>query len=261
MTVSADFVTKQFELFKEAMLATVRTEIKSGLENELKSFREEMQTKFDNWTKKQDTDQELRLKEIQVLHRQVEIDLEAKILEQQKNHEELTKKYEELLTRFINMEDRSRKTNIVISGLKINDEISCKENVENMFVNHLNIPRDTVEGFLYRNIHYLGSVKPNKSRSVIVAFLRQTDRDLVFNAANYLKGSDISMRGNYSSETAAIKNDLMLKRKGLINSGYKARLVEKNYKPCLQIQNDAGRWIKYEENAGNRDVVDAIDLQ
>ena len=114
MTVSADFVMKQFELFKEAMLATVRTEIKSGLENELKSFREEMQTKFDNWTKKQDTDQELRLKEIQVLHRQVEIDLEAKILEQQKNHEELTKKYEELLTRFINMEDRSRKTNIVI---------------------------------------------------------------------------------------------------------------------------------------------------
>ena len=116
-----------------------------------------------------------------------------------------------------------------------------------MFVNLLNIPREKVDSFLFRNIHFLGANKQGKPRSIIVVFLRQTDRDLVFSKAKELKGSNISIRGNYSFETATRKNDLMLKRKNLISQGVKARVIEKNYKPQLQVLGDDGRWRKHED--------------
>ena len=169
------------------------------------------------------------------------------IFEQQTNYDDLRIKCENLLERCINSEDRSRKTNIVISGLQTDENLTVEKNVERMFVDKLNIPSEKVDTFLYRNIHFLGANKQGKSRSIIVAFLKQTDRDLVFSKAKELKGSSISIRGNYSFETATRKNDLMLKRKNLISQGFKARVIEKNYKPQLQVLGDNGHWKKHED--------------
>ena len=82
---------------------------------------------------------------------------------------------------------------------------------------------------------------------MIVAFVRQTDRDLVMSHGKNLKGSQISLKQNYSPETREKKDELLTLKKSLSSQGMKLRVVERSYRPTLQILGPNNRWSQYEE--------------
>ena len=159
----------------------------------------------------------------------------------------MQRKYEGQLSRSIEAEDRQRRLNIVVSNLHVDSELSCIENTENFFKEKLQIPQEKINTFIYRNAHYLGKEQQGKGRSLICAFVRQTDRDYVMSQGKHLKGTDISLRPNYSPETRAKKDETLNLKKSLQEQGMKMRVTERNYQPILQIMGENNKWSKYEE--------------
>ena len=62
--------------------------------------------------------------------------------------------------------DRGRRLNLVMAGLEPNENLTCKQIVEQMFVRDLKLPQHSVDALIYRNLHYIGNFKPGKSRSI-----------------------------------------------------------------------------------------------
>lgn len=243
--ITVDFVINKFSEFKTELLTTIRQEISTSITSALSVFRDEINQKFTDFKESHTKSTEEKITNIDKRQTENEMLMLSKIQFLEGEIKDLQKKNETLVNRLVDSEDRGRKLNLVIGGLPADENSTCKEIVENMFVKDLQIPREVVGEFLYRNIHFLGQPRAGKSRSIIVAFVRQTDRDYVFQRANKLKGTEISLRPNYSEETRNIKDNLMKKRLELKNKGLNVRVVEVKYKPMLQKMGRNGRWEKY----------------
>ena len=132
---------------------------------------------------------------------------------------------------------------------------SPEQCVNQFFVNTLQIPRETVDQFTYRNVHLLGKPKPYAIQPIICAFTKQPDRDLVMRNAHKLKGlEELSIRPNYCKETSIVRDNLMITHKQLKSAGYKARVTEKKYYPVLQICDEGGHWKEYKERDADVDL-------
>ena len=247
--ITAEYVLNKFDTFKSEILQTLREEMKTCVSNEFAKFRQEMDAKFEEHTKSR----ELMEQQLNTKSDELEGKLNERMDVQEIKLHSIMEKIEGMLNRQVEMEDRGRRLNLVISGIEADQNSTCQEVAENFFINKLKIDRTTVDTFLYRNIHYIGAEKPGKGRSLIVAFVRQTDRDMVFSCGNKLKGSSISLKPNYSPETRAVRDRLMKKRLELKSSELNVRLVERKYKPELQVQGQNGRWSKYDVSDGDAD--------
>ena len=253
--ITVDFVMNKFTEFKTELLTILKTEISTSITSALTAFRTEINQKFTDFKESHTKSTEEKISNIDKKQAEYETQMLDKITSLQSEIKDLRKMNETLVSRMVDSEDRGRKLNLVIGGLPADVNSTCQEIVERMFVNNLLIPSDVVRKFLYRNIHFLGQPRSGKSRSIIVAFVRQTDRDYVFQRANKLKGTEISLRPNYSEETRCIKDDLMKKRLELKSKGLNVRVVEVKYKPMLQKMGRNGRWEKYNPMDEDDDVV------
>ena len=252
--VTATFVTNELERFKAEILADIKTQITTCITTALKDFKEEIKKDIEEWKAEQ---KEIMDEKIEAAEKKYQLMLN----EQKKELEEMKNTCELIIKRQVEQEDRGRRLNLVVSGLEPNENFTCQQIVEQMFVRDLKIPQDSVDAFIYRNIHYIGNFKPGKSRSIIIAFCRQTDRDLVFSKASELKGTRISLRPNYSPETRNIRDELMKKRIELKAENLKVRLVEKFYKPELQVLQRNGKWLKYTPPTEDDDEVGFLSAE
>ena len=244
--VSAEYVMLQLSILKKEILEGIREEIKTAVKNELQDFRKEMDDKLEKNKSEQIDFVNEKLKEVEELH-QIEKDSFLKRLDElEEKFKIMVVANDSLLQRCIDAEDRQRRLNIVVSNLEIDPNLTCIQNAEKMFIEKLKVPQETVNKFLYRNAHYLGREERGKGRSLIVAFLRQTDRDLIMSHGKNLKGSDISLRQNYSAETRGKKDELLKLKSSLSSDGTKLRVVERRYKPTLQILN-GNKWTDYND--------------
>ena len=244
--VSAEYVMLQLSILKKEILEGIREEIKTAVKNELQDFRKEMDDKLEKNKSEQIDFVNEKLKEVEELH-QIEKDSFLKRLDElEEKFKIMVVANDSLLQRCIDAEDRQRRLNIVVSNLEIDPNLTCIQNAEKMFIEKLKVPQETVNKFLYRNAHYLGREERGKGRSLIVAFLRQTDRDLIMSHGKNLKGSDISLRQNYSAETRGKKDELLKLKSSLSSDGTKLRVVERKYKPTLQILN-GNKWTDYND--------------
>ena len=83
-----------------------------------------------------------------------------------------------------------------------------------------------------------------KHRPIIVMFTQQYYRNFVMDKANLLRGSSISMKSDLPKEWDDIRNELLQKRRALINEGKIVRIVERSYKPILQVK-IGEKWTNY----------------
>ena len=244
--ITASYVMLQLNLLKDEILKGVEEKIRKVVQEELETIRTEFDEKLQNFKTEQQAFTEEKFAELKEMHQIEETSLSERLNELENQFKLMLKNHDSLLQRDIAAEDRQRRTNIVVTNLKVNKDVSCEENAENFFRDKLNIPQEKIKHFIYRNCHYLGREQPGHGRSLIIAFIRQTDRDYVMSQAKKLKGSDISMRPNYSAETRARKDEMLKLKQSLQNEDVKLRVVERSYQPLLQIMSSDGKWSAYD---------------
>ena len=244
--VNAQYVMLQLSILKTEILKGVEESIRKVVKEEMDSFRKEVDEKIEKSKTEQTAYIDVKVEELKQQHESKETELLAKIYDLQTKYEDMMQKHESHLKRIVQAEDRQRRTNVVVSNYMGNEELTCEENAELFFKEKLSIPQEKISKFLYRNIHYLGREQSNQGRSFIVAFLRQTDRDLVMSYAKNLKGTKISIKPNYSPETRSKKDEMLNLRKTLQSDGMITRVVERGYQPLLQVQSSNGRWSNYD---------------
>ena len=272
MVLSPEFITSKFEELQNSLDArfTGLEEKITNLQNDFTKHKEDIEEKFASLRK--DCEENISKQVVKVVNDAIPEavkeavaiateKLRSDIEEMTVNHAILTQEVNVLRQRAIESEDRGRRLNIIISGLKQEGNETPEQIVNNFFRNKLQVPSDIVAGFHFRNVHFLGKPQTSgKPRSIICAFLKQTDKNYIIQRGYLLKGSDISMKCNYSPETREVKDSLMMKRKSLkMSEGKNFRVVDVKYYPTLQMEQSKGKWVKYiprEDDEENDDVFD-----
>ena len=113
---------------------------------------------------------------------------------------------------------------------------------KSFLIEDLKMDEALVNGFLFRDIHRLpaGKIKTDQGfrkgeRPIIMAFLRQEDRNAVMRKAFELKNTTLSIKSDLPKPLNDLRSK-MLERKRLAsaNPNIKYRVGEKSYKPVLQ---------------------------
>ena len=245
--VTASYVMLQFSVFKNEIIESIRSEMRSVVKEELDKYREEVKEQFTEMKSEQKRIVEDKIEELKKAHKLKEDELEERLNKEHERCNDMFMKFESMLNRIVEAEDRQRRLNVVVSNLQIDENLSCVDNAERFFIEKLKIPEEKVKTFIYRNVHYLDREDKGKGRSFIAAFVRQTDRDLVMAHGKELAGTRVSMKANYSPETRARKDELLALKKNLSEQGMTLRVVERSHKPVLQIKDRNGKWSRYEE--------------
>ena len=128
-----------------------------------------------------------------------------------------------LTKKCIELEDRSRRNNIRISGVKENEKESwddCKEKVNNVLENNLNVKDVKIE-----RAHRVGKKRSDKPRTIVCKLLSYSDKERVLAKLGTLKGTDIYINEDFSEETMQIRQELFKQRNLLRDNGKFAKVV------------------------------------
>ena len=161
----------------------------------------------------------------------------------QKVKADLTVKVEENSDKIVEQEGHSRRRNIIVYGKKFVEGENTRQVAAKFLVEDLKMDSTVVENFQYRDIHRLpaGKIKTDQGvkkgeRPIIIAFLKQDDRNAVMRKAFELKDSDYSIKSDLPRPLNEIRGKMLKERRRLMqaNPGIKFRVGEKSYKPVLQ---------------------------
>lgn len=120
------------------------------------------------------------------------------------------RQYDELSDKASDLEDRSRRNNVVFFNIEEEADENCDTIVLDLLKSRGFFGADyTLE---LDRAHRLGKKRPesdnNRPRPIIVRFVFFKDKDLVIKKSKLLKGSDVVVREDYSKLTLQIHKDL-----------------------------------------------------
>ena len=141
----------------------------------------------------------------------------------------------------LNQEAHSRRRNVIINGLHEQDGEEIGQVIREFFTDKLKIPEGDVSNFLYRDFHRLprsNKAPPTSAKPIIVAFIKQNDRNLVMRKAYELKGTTISIKSDLPKHLNELRSEMLKERtrRKEANPDIAVRVSEKMYKPVLQVE-------------------------
>ena len=166
----------------------------------------------------------------------------------------------QLKEKLVQLEERQMQKNVLITNIPESANEDCVEVAKQFFRNKLaitqNIDLDTA--------HRTGARIPGKSRFLIAAFVRRTERHLVLSRGRMLAGSNIRMLSQYPDEMRTSREMLFDQRKRLLEEDSEAnirvqgeRLIKKDAQGREEVLVDAKKERNkvYDRDANVRDVV------
>ena len=143
--------------------------------------------------------------------------------------------------KILNQEAHSRRRNIIINGLQETEGENMGQVVRDFFIEKMKLPEGDVENFLYRDFHRLPRARtapPTSPKPVIVAFIKQSDRNFVMRKAYELKGTNISIKSDLPKVLNQLRSDMLKERTRRIQEdpNVAVRVTERNYKPIMQLE-------------------------
>ena len=156
---------------------------------------------------------------------------------------DLTVVIDEEKEKIVMQEGHSRRRNIIINGKEQTEGENTQEVVKNFLINDMHFSAEEVAEFLFRDVHRLpkakkrdGTVHEEAKKPIIVAFLKQKDRNSVMRKAYKLKDSDYSIKTDLPKALNEVRGLMLKERKRLkaIDPEGRYRVGEKGYKPVLQ---------------------------
>ena len=176
-----------------------------GLKNEVNDLRKSLEFTQNNLEEKVDN--------VEKIMEQLESDI-LEIYEYQVDPKYVQDKLTEL-------EDRSRRNNIRIDGIKEtkgetwND---CEEKVHDMFAQKLGLDGIEIER-AHRVKRNSRDSNTNRPRTIAVKLLRFKDKTKILQNANKLKGQNIFVNNDFGKATLELRKDLMVEVKRLRELG------------------------------------------
>ena len=119
------------------------------------------------------------------------------------------------------LEDRSRRNNIRIDGIKeMKGETwnDCEEEVQDMFAQKLGLDGIETECAHRVKLNNRDS-NTNRPRTIVMKLLQLKDKTKIFQNANKLKGQNIFINNDFSKATLELKKDFMIEVKKLRELG------------------------------------------
>lgn len=149
--------------------------------------------------------------------------------------DDLERTVKSLESKIVDLEDRSRRSNLLIFGLQEEageTETELKQKVvTDIFSEKLNVNCSSIG-----RIHRLG--KPGKQRPVIIFFQNFNEKRDVLKNAYKLKGTSFSVQNDYSRETLRKRKLLWDSAKAEKKEGKKVALIDEK----LRVDNDYFIW-------------------
>ena len=134
---------------------------------------------------------------------------------------------ENIHNKLVELEDRSRRNNIRIDGIKEHNKESCEEcerRVHSMLKERLDIENVEIE-----RAHRGGRKSRSKPRTIVCKLLRFKDKQNILRKAKLLKGTNIFINEDYCQDTVEYRKELWEEVKVLRSQGKIAYL---NYR-CI----------------------------
>ncbi|XP_065639545.1 uncharacterized protein LOC136072299 [Hydra vulgaris] len=123
-----------------------------------------------------------------------------------------------LYKKSIDLENRSRRNNLRIDGLKESPGESwddCEKEVKKFFNNQLKISKEVV----IERAHRIGKKKDNKPRTIVLKLLNFHDKNKILNSLTHLKGTGIYINEDFAQETIEHRRKLWEEVKKLRSEG------------------------------------------
>ncbi len=137
---------------------------------------------------------------------------------------EVKKEKNDLKQKVIELEDRSRRDNLVIEGLEDSEKegpAMCEKKARTFMKETLDI--DRADDLVIGRVHRMGQYNKDKPRATIVKFDRYKDREEVWNKRSKVpKGK--GLKENYSKETDKARSQLFPIMKAARTKGYFSKL-------------------------------------
>ena len=149
-----------------------------------------------------------------------------------------TELIDKLKTRAINAEAHGRRLNLIFIGISHDDGEDVVAKVREFMVNQLEMNKEWVDSLRFRDVHRLGV---NKGvHPIIVAFINQVERNMVFKNAYKLKSTNYVINVDLPYELAIEQGELLNIRKTIReeNPSALASISYRSYKPVLLVKHD-----------------------
>ena len=146
--------------------------------------------------------------------------------------------FEQLNNKTTDLEDRSRRGNLVFFGVKELADRNTTEDCEKLLAEILtksgilDADPNALEGKLFDRAHRLGPRKENgeKPRPIICKFTYYKDKELVLKNSYKLKNSPFNISEDFSKTTLAIRSELVTKAKIARNNCEHIKSFRVNYR-------------------------------
>jgi predicted RNase H-like nuclease (RuvC/YqgF family) len=212
---------------------TTRTPVKSNNDEliirELRLMRQEMKDGFQE-----------NKKELEQLKNEIK-ELKKKEEEWKEEKQQLNNRIEKMEYFMEKQERKEKKNNIVIKGLKTNEE-QIKEDIENFLKNELKVQVKVVDAFK------VGQVEEKKAIIATIETYKQKT-DIMVNKKN-LKGKKIYIENDLTKKEREIQTKIIKIAKEENNAGNKTRI---GYQKLI-INNQEYEWNKQQQNLQRKDV-------
>ncbi len=215
-----DFKQKCFEPFKSEVLERV-----TKMESEVGKFPAQLKSLEEDFKQSLDFNSNELDKKVQCLEKDNK-SLHAKVNELQDLVHKQNRERIELKNKMVDLEDRSRRDNLVIEGIPDceNETKQVCENKTRKFLNEKLQVKNSGKMALGR-VHRIGPYKKNQTRSTIIKFDIYKQRDTVWEGRKNLpKGSRVRVRENFSKETESARAQLAPIMRIARKKNYYARL-------------------------------------
>ena len=154
-------------------------------------------------------------------------------------------KVDENKDKIVLQEGHSRRLNIIIQGKVETAGENTEEVARSFLTEDLKMDAGDVGQFIVRDAHRLPKGKKRDGtevdgpRPIIMAFIRQKDRNTVMRNAYQLKNTVYSLKSDLPKHLNELRSDMLKERLRLKDAhpGVKFRVTERSYKPVLQREN------------------------
>ena len=228
--------------------------IRDDINKKMDNLRTEFTSQFTNFMEKVTSKLEIQENRIGELETD-KLKLKEEVRSFKEDLSNVETKMKHMENRLIDSEAHFRRLNLIISNVKEEEGENVKDKVFDLFKNELKIKPERVENLLLRDLHRLGKIKTNvstnttKHRNIIIAFLKQEDRNMILEHCKNLKDKSVSIKVDLPLELSKVRDELLTKRRVIkdFKSNLVANLVYRAYKPVLIVKYK-GSFVKYEES-------------
>ena len=152
---------------------------------------------------------------------------------------------ENIHNKLVELEDRSRRNNIRIHGIKEHNKESweeCERRVHSMLKDWLDIENVEIE-----RAHRTGRKSRSKPRTIVCKLLRFKDKQNILRKAKLLKGTNIFINEDYCQDTVECRKELweevkVLRSQGKITYLNYRRIVSRDKVPALASETEVSEY-------------------